>query len=80
MIWLLAPNPSSNYLEISIQDQKEDYIVKIFSVIGELIAETTIIDGSFILNTTNWASGMYSVVLQNSKEEIQGIKKIVVAR
>lgn len=64
----IYPNPSDNILNIEFTSNKrERYSMKLFSSQGQLIDEFTIHE-NLVLSLTKYKSGLYLVVLSNSKE------------
>ncbi|OGS40252.1 MAG: hypothetical protein A3K77_03805 [Euryarchaeota archaeon RBG_13_31_8] len=80
----MSPNPADDYLEISLDENKVDlsniteFEVKIYNIQEFLIYQTKIQESSFIINTSKFIPGTYSVqLIYNGKSYSQ---QLVISR
>ena len=70
MEWVTYPNPVTNSLHLKLNNAgNENYTVNIFDINGRRITPfQLVINGNEVttINTTNWQSGIYELVLENN--------------
>ncbi len=74
------PNPVTNTLNIKAGNGYGNYTVTVFDMTGRNIAHSTLeanVTGIATINTSDWTSGLYNVVVanENSRETIQIVKQ-----
>jgi hypothetical protein len=78
--WFLSPNPTSSYAQLDYGfSQPVDINITIFNDAGQLMQshqQKATTNGSLSLDVSQWASGTYTLRLQNGKERT--IKRLVV--
>lgn len=71
----LYPNPSSDYLTISLVEESTPYSIKIYSIQGHLVYEGAEI-GNHTISVENFSSGLYTVLIETT--DARWTKQIVI--
>ena len=74
----IAPNPASNYLEITTENISEESEVTIYNTIGKLVYKVTYTGQKHSVSTSAFSDGMYLVKLKN-KEGKTSVNRIMIA-
>lgn len=64
----LYPNPASNEVTVSVQDVNEPYQLRLLSLTGELLVETTLVHASYSLSTSPLSSGLYIIECRSATQ------------
>lgn len=74
---LIHPNPSANWVTLSIDDYKNPLQCKIHSFDGKIIHTQSILNAQTSLNIQNFPAGVYSINLRNNQDHIVWHSKLV---
>ena len=74
----LFPNPTNNELTINLNNAGKQVEISITDVIGKIIYTTVLADTKLLLNTKDFAEGIYMVKVRT--EEFSATKKLVITR
>jgi hypothetical protein len=65
------PNPVSNQLQLQLSnDWNGTYELVVFDLSGRTIMNTQVKAGSYMFDCSNWASGIYNVVMYQDKQQV----------
>jgi len=82
--FVLYPNPASDKIYIvmgSNATQTNDFKVKVFNMLGQMVEEIAIQNTTTELSTKNWgAAGVYFVEVTNTNNTVLMTKKVIVNR
>jgi hypothetical protein len=78
------PNPASDYSSIKwmIFEKIVNCKIKVYNVDGVLMTEKAIneVQGECIIDTRNWSSGTYNVIIENNNEKKTNEKLVIVEK
>ncbi|MFT5648302.1 MAG: hypothetical protein ACI976_003001, partial [Aureispira sp.] len=74
---LIHPNPSTNWITLSIDDYKNPLQCKIHTFDGKIIHTQSILNAQTSLNIQNFPAGVYSINLRNNQDHIVWHSKLV---
>ncbi|MDP2385774.1 MAG: multicopper oxidase domain-containing protein [Bacteroidota bacterium] len=74
----IYPNPAKNSLTVSINgnDSFTPFEIKVYDLIGKLIYSETAGKSRTVINSSNWNSGLYSIIIKQGKNSIH--KKTII--
>ena len=65
---LIFPNPAADFLVIQLPDNKNEFVVSIYNILGNELLETIITNDSGIINISNLPLGIYMLKAETSTE------------
>jgi len=65
---LLYPNPATNDFTVETGDNSELFNLAVYDTYGKLVFAKTNLHSGYRVSTTNWAHGLYSVVVQKGSK------------
>jgi len=72
----IFPNPVMNVLNIEYQEE-EKYLVQIVDLMGK-IKYCDIKSGPSVIDVSNYPTGLYNIILKNSRTDDQTIFRIII--
>ena len=76
--FMLFPNPSHNYVHLSIPAFKHPIELKVYDVAGHLTQTFSVESSEMDINTSDWVGGTYTLTFSLSNKTIH--KKLVVIK
>jgi hypothetical protein len=73
------PNPSTDVLNFNFENVSERTIL-LFDMAGKLVGETAVKEKAVSIKTSELQNGMYYFKIKNSKNEVVGTEKFLIAR
>ncbi len=62
----ISPNPASNIVDITIKGSREDLLLIVYNILGEVMGTTTV-NGYIELNVGDFPNGLYQIKCVNSQ-------------
>jgi len=74
----IYPNPAKSSINISIEGSSvfSPVEIKVYDILGKLVYSETNAKNKLVINSSNWNSGLYTILIQQNKNSIH--KKIII--
>lgn len=59
--WSISPNPANTSFNIRLPNSSSETTIEVHNILGQKIAQSTILDGQVSLDCSQWPSGIYIV-------------------